>query len=111
MTLTKIRLGQIATARSGDKGSGANIGIIANDQAIYEYLSQYLSAPRVAEYMAKLEPGEVKRFELPNLLAFNFLLPTVLAGGGSRSLRIDAQGKTLGQVLLEMPIEVPTDLK
>lgn len=110
MTTTTVRLGQLATARSGDKGTGANVGIIANSAAVYEYLKQYLTPMRVADFMASLDPGEVRRFELPNLHAFNFLLPTVLAGGGSRSLRIDAQGKTLGQVLLEMPVDVPEDL-
>jgi hypothetical protein len=110
VTTTTVRLGDIATARSGDKGTGANIGIIARDAATYNYLKQYLSAERVAEFMKPLAPGAVQRFELPNLHAFNFLLPEVLAGGGSKSLRIDAQGKTLGQVLLEMPVEIPEDL-
>ena len=96
------RLGDIAYARSGDKGSGANIGILAYDAAGYERIERDLTAERVAAYFAPMNPGTVTRYELPNLLALNFLLPQVLAGGGSRSLRIDAQGKSLGQVLLEI---------
>lgn len=98
------RLGEIAYARSGDKGTGANIGILANDAAGYARLERELTADRVAAYFAPMNPGPVTRYELPNLLALNFTLPQILAGGGSRSLRIDAQGKSLGQVLLEMEL-------
>ncbi len=98
------RLGDIAYARSGDKGTGANIGILAHDEAGYARLERELTAERVAAYFAPMKPGSVKRYELPNLLALNFVLPEILAGGGSRSLRIDAQGKALGQVLLEMEL-------
>ena len=98
------RLGDIAYARSGDKGTGANIGILAHDAAGYARLARELTAERVADYFAPMNPGEVTRYELPNLLALNFTLPQILAGGGSRSLRIDAQGKSLGQVLLEMEL-------
>lgn len=99
------RLGEIAYARSGDKGSGANIGILAFDEAGYGKLRESLTAERVEQYFAPMQPGKVVRYELPNLLALNFVLPEVLAGGGSRSLRIDAQGKALGQVLLEMELD------
>lgn len=98
------RLGDIAYARSGDKGTGANIGILAHDEAGYARLERELTAERVAAYFAPMKPGSVKRYELPNLLALNFVLPEILAGGGSRSLRIDAQGKALGQVLVEMEL-------
>jgi len=100
------RLGDIAHARSGDKGTGANIGIIAYKPEGYAWLEQHLTAERVAAFFAPMGPGEVKRYELPNLGALNFVLPEVLAGGGSRSLRIDSQGKTLGQTALEMDIEI-----
>jgi hypothetical protein len=103
------RLGEIAHARSGDKGTGANIGIIAYKPAGYAWLEQHLTAERVASFFAPMGPGEVKRYELPNLGALNFVLPEVLAGGGSRSLRIDSQGKTLGQVALEMDIDIDAD--
>jgi hypothetical protein len=98
------RLGDIAYARSGDKGTGANIGILAYDADGYDYLQRELTAERVADYFAPMNPGNITRYELPNLLALNFVLPQVLAGGGSRSLRIDAQGKSLGQVLLELEL-------
>ena len=103
-----LRLGDIAHARSGDKGAGANIGVIAFSPAGYEFLLEHLSAKSVAHFFATLNPGPVIRYELPNLGALNFVLPTILNGGGSVSLRIDAQGKALGQALLEMRIEAPT---
>lgn len=102
----KLRLGDIAHARSGDKGTGANVGILAYNKEGYNFLYHSLTADVVAAFFAPLTPGEVTRYELPNLNAFNFILPEVLAGGGSRSLRIDAQGKTLGQALLELELEV-----
>ena len=105
--MSTIRLGSIARARSGDKGRGANIGVIASDDAAYALLCEQLTAERVQTFFDALHPGPVRRYELPNLNALNFVLPEILAGGGSRSLRIDAQGKALGQALLEMPIEVP----
>jgi hypothetical protein len=100
-------LGQIAHGRSGDKGNHANIGIIAYTAAGYTWLRDYLAPDRVAAYFAPLQPSRVLRYEAPNLLAFNFLLYDVLAGGASRSLRIDTQGKTLALALLEMPVELP----
>lgn len=103
--MSTIRLGEIAHARSGDKGTGANIGIIARNPEAWETIRTQLSAEKVATFFAPLEPGDVTRYELPNMQALNFLLPNVLAGGGSRSLRIDAQGKALGQALLEIEIE------
>ena len=107
MTNVKATLYDIACARSGDKGGGANVGIIAYTPAGYEFLERYLTAERVEAYFKPMGVGIVKRYELPNLHAFNFMLPNILAGGGSRSLRIDAQGKVLGQALLEMNIEIP----
>ena len=105
-----IRLGQIAYARSGDKGAGVNIGVIAHTHAGFEFLRRTLTAERVEGFFARASPGQVVRYELPNLLALNFVLPTILDGGGSVSLRIDAQGKALGQAILEMPIEAPAGL-
>ena len=100
-----IYLKDIARARSGDKGRGANIGVLANSAADYAFLCENLTADRVRDFFAALDPGDVVRYELPNLQALNFVLPSVLGEGGSRSLRIDAQGKALGQALLEMPLE------
>lgn len=95
---------EIAYARSGDKGSGANIGIIAKDPADYMLLLRVLTPEKIAEYFKALKPQRVVRYELPNLHALNFVLEGVLNGGGSRSLRLDSQGKTLGQALLLMDI-------
>jgi len=99
-------LKELAHARSGDKGSNANIGVIAYNKENYLFLKKHLTEERVASHFACLECREVKRFELPNLLAFNFVLYGALAGGGSVSLRTDAQGKALGQAMLQMSFEV-----
>jgi hypothetical protein len=100
-----IPLREIAFARSGDKGNSANVAVFARAPAIYAWLRDHLTAAAVEEYFRPLGVGRVIRYEVPNLEALNFVLPHVLAGGGSRSLRIDAQGKTLGMALLEMPVE------
>jgi hypothetical protein len=100
-----IPLRQIAFARSGDKGNSANVAVFARTPAAYAWLRDHLTASAVENYFKPLGVGAVARFDVPNLEALNFLLPGILAGGGSRSLRIDAQGKTLGQALLEMPVD------
>lgn len=110
MAIRTVRLGEIAHARSGDKGSSANIGVIAFTHTGYEFLREHLSAAVVQSFFAALETGPVVRYEMPNLWALNFLLPGVLGGGGSRSLRIDAQGKALGQILLEMPVDISEEV-
>ena len=101
----KIPLSQIAHARSGDKGDTSNVGIIAYHERDYPVLVREVTAHRVKEYFAGLVKGEVERFELPNLSALNFLMHEALGGGGTLSLRVDAQGKTLGAALLRMEIE------
>ncbi len=107
---TSFTLGQIATARSGDKGNHANIGVVAKSLAAYEYLEQELTEERVAEYFASLGANKVVRFELPKIQAFNFLLHNCLGGGASRSLRIDTQGKLLGTAISQMPLPAPEDV-
>jgi hypothetical protein len=107
--MATIRLGQIAYARSGDKGAGANIGVIAYTSAGFRFLQEALPAGIVELFFKPLGPGRVVRYELANLEAFNFILPAILDGGGSVSLRIDAQGKALGQAILELPLDVPDD--
>jgi hypothetical protein len=108
--MNTLRLGDIAHARSGDKGNHANVGVIAWTDAGYEYLGKVLTEARVAEYFLPLRPKQVQRFELPGIRAYNFLLNDVLGGGASRSLRIDSQGKTLGLALLEMSLPVPPNV-
>jgi hypothetical protein len=102
-----VSLGQLAHARSGDKGNHANLGVIAYSQEYYAHLCRYLTAERVAEFFAGLRISRVERFELPRLGALNFLLYDALAGGASRSLRIDTQGKLLGTAILELQLPAP----
>ena len=102
-----IRLRRIAYGRSGDKGDTCNIGIIARSTLAYSFLRERLTAEWVAERFGRLCRGKVERFEVPNLLALNFLLHEALGGGGTVSLRIDAQGKTLAPALLECRMEIP----
>lgn len=103
--MTPLR--DLAFARSGDKGNSANVAVFARTSAAYAFLREHLTAARVEEYFRPLGVGRVTRYDVPNLEALNFLLPGILGGGGSRSLRIDAQGKTLGMALLEMPVDFP----
>lgn len=101
----KIPLSQVAHARSGDKGDTVNIGVIAYDPDHYAVLVREVTAERVKAHFGELVKGEVVRYELPNLGALNFLLHEALGGGGTLSLRVDAQGKTFGAALLRMEIE------
>lgn len=104
-----MRLIEIAHARSGDKGDTANIGLIAIENRHYPVLLREVTADRVKAHFGSLCQGHVERFELPNLGALNFLLHRSLGGGGTLSLRADAQGKTLGAALLRMEIEMSRD--
>lgn len=107
----KYRLFLLAHGRSGDKGDAANVGIIARKEEWYPFIADQLSESRVAKFLKPLSPGPVDRYELANLGALNFLVHNALGGGGSLSLRLDAQGKTYAQALLRMPIELPPDLE
>ena len=102
----KIQLRKICHARSGDKGDTANIGLIAHEDKYYEIIEKYVTAERVKKHFEGICFGPVERFELPNLKALNFLLHQSLGGGGTKSLKNDAQGKTLSSALLRMEIEV-----
>ena len=104
-----IRLGQIAHARSGDKGNHANIGVVAYTPAGFEFIQRELTTDRVAEFFSGLESTCIDRYELPKVGALNFVLHNALAGGASRSLRIDTQGKLLGTAVLELPLPAPAD--
>ncbi|MCI0638754.1 MAG: hypothetical protein L0Y72_03180 [Gemmataceae bacterium] len=105
----QIPLSDIAHGRSGDKGNHANVAVLAYTDAGYLWLRENLTADVVAQYFAPLGPSKVERFLAPNLLGLNFVLYDVLAGGASRSLRIDTQGKTLALTLLQMPIARPAN--
>src|SRR5580658_10878038 len=106
----KTPLSRIAHTRSGDKGDTCNVGVIAYDERDYPVLVREVTAERVKRYFGELVQGEVERFELPNLGALNFLLHQSLGGGGTVSLRTDAQGKTFGAALLSLEIDVPSEL-
>jgi len=103
-------LQDICYARSGDKGDTCNIGVLARSAEIYEWLLGFLTEKRVKEFFAGITFGNVTRYELDNLHGFNFLLEETLGGGGTRSLMIDPQGKTLAQALLQMKIRIPKSL-
>ena len=101
----KVPLSQLAHTRSGDKGDTCNVGVIAFREEDYPILAREVTAERVKRHFGEMVRGEVERFELPNLGALNFLLHGALGGGGTVSLRIDAQGKTFGAALLAMEVE------
>lgn len=103
----KVRLVDIAHARSGDKGDTANVGVIARNPAWYDLLARELTETRVAAHFRGAITGDVKRYELPNLSALNFLLHGALDGGGTLSLKTDAQGKVFSTALLRMVLDVP----
>jgi hypothetical protein len=102
----QVRLVDLAHARSGDKGDTANIGLIARRPADYPLLVKQVTAARVARHFKGMLRGPVERFELPNLHALNFLLHGALDGGGTISLKTDAQGKVFSTALLRMEIDV-----
>jgi hypothetical protein len=107
----KVKLVEIAHARSGDKGDTGNVGVIARKQEYYPILEQYLTVARVKKHFRGITLGKVERFEIPNLWALNFLLHESLGGGGTKSLKNDAQGKTLSSAMLRMELEIPNPTK
>ncbi len=111
MPTETVPLGAIAHGRSGDKGNHANVAIIAYTPAGFAWLREHLTAEVVGRHFAPLGPTRVLRYEAANVLAVNFVLENVLAGGASRSLRTDTQGKTYALALLQMPIDRPGNLE
>ena len=103
----RVRLVDIAHARSGDKGDTANVGVIALDPKWYPLIAREVTLDRVREHFRGMIMGDVERYELPNLKALNFLLHGALDGGGTLSLKTDAQGKVFSTALLRMEIDVP----
>ena len=110
MATRNVPLSQVAHARSGDKGDGSNVGLIANSPQLYSVILSQVTPERVREHFRGFVRGKVERFEVANLNALNFILHDSLGGGGTESLKVDAQGKTHGQGLLQMRIDVPEDL-
>ena len=113
--MESLHLSDIAHGRSGDKGNHANVAVLAYTPQGYAWLREHLTADVVRDYFHSLNPSRVVRYEAANLLALNFVLYDVLAGGASRSLRVDTQGKTLALALLRMPLpplnDVPSMLR
>lgn len=108
--MPKVILSRIAQARSGDKGEGSNVGVIARSEAAYRLLVDELTEEVVAEHLGAINAGGVRRFTADNMRVLNFLLEDSLGGGGSASLKTDAQGKTHGLALLRLEIEAPQDV-
>jgi hypothetical protein len=105
----KVRLSQLAYARSGDKGDGSNVGVVAFNPGCYQLLRERLTPERVRDHFREICRGKVVRYEAENLLALNFILHDSLGGGGSASLKTDAQGKTHGLGILYLELEIPDD--
>jgi hypothetical protein len=103
----KVRLVDIAHARSGDKGDTANVGVIALRPEWYDLIAEQLTLDRVRGHFRGVITGDVERFELPNLRALNFLLHGALDGGGTLSLKTDAQGKVFSTAMLRMVLDIP----
>ena len=104
--MAKIKLQQICHGRSGDKGDAANVGLIAYKKEDYDVIRQKVTAEAVKQYFEGICFGPVDRYEMPNINALNFVLHNTLGGGGTVSLKNDAQGKTLASALLMMEIDV-----
>ncbi len=107
----KVQLVKLAHARSGDKGDTANVGLIALKREYYPLLTKQVTAARVARHFRGVITGNVERFELPNLRSLNFLLHGALGGGGTLSLKTDAQGNVFSTALLRMEIDVPKNFR
>jgi len=108
--MPKKPLTSIAYARSGDKGEGSNVGIIGRSPAAYEFLKQALTPDLVRAHMNGINPGQVRRYHADNMLVLNFLLEDSLGGGGSASLKTDAQGKTHGLAVLRLELDIPQEV-
>ena len=105
-----IELGQIANTRSGDKGANSNVGIIFNNKKIYEWAKKEITSDFVKNHFKGIVKGRIIRYELDNILSMNFILEDSLGGGGSETLINDAQGKTHGQIMMMLKIDIPEHL-
>ena len=102
-----MKLRELAHSRTGDKGNTSNISLVAYDAAHYEHLRLHVSEARVKAHFQGVVRGEVRRYELPKIAAFNFVLERALGGGVTRSLALDAHGKSLSSALLDLEIPSP----
>jgi hypothetical protein len=107
--LIEVPLIRVAWARSGDKGDISNIGVIARKPEWLPLLWATLTPEAVAQYFVHLVKGRVQRFYLPGTSAMNIVMHEALDGGGPSSSRMDPLGKSMGQILLSMPIKVPKE--
>lgn len=108
--MARVKLMDIAIARSGDKGAGSNVGVMANSAALYEFLVKALTVERVQQHFREINFGKVDRYEAPNLRSLNFILHDSLGGGGTETMKTDAQGKVHGLAMLHMELDVPDSL-
>ena len=108
--MTMTPLNRIAAARSGDKGEGSNVGVMARSDAAYAFLKEHLTEEVVRAHMHAVNLGAVTRYEADNMRVLNFILHDSLGGGGSASLKTDAQGKTHGLAVLRLELDVPEDV-
>lgn len=106
--MKKVKLREIAHSRAGDKGDIVNISVIAYDIQYYDVIREQVTPERVKEHFKEIAKGDIVRYELPNLGALNFVIYNALAGGVTRSLRIDLHGKTLSSAMLELEVNLPS---
>jgi hypothetical protein len=106
-----VKLRELAHSRTGDKGNTSNISVIAYHETHYPLLREQVTAERVKAHFAGVVEGDVVRYELPNVAALNFVMSQTLGGGVTRSLALDAHGKSLSSALLDLEIDVPADMK
>ena len=106
----QVTLSQLAYARSGDKGDGSNVGVVAYNADCYEIIKAALTSDRVKKHFREICFGDVERYDLPNLQALNFILEDSLGGGGTETLIMDAQGKVHSLALLHMEMDIPDNL-
>lgn len=104
--MKKVKLREIAHSRAGDKGDIVNISVIAYDMQYYDVIREQVTLERVKDHFKEIAKGDIVRYELPNLGALNFVIHNALAGGVTRSLRIDLHGKTLSSAMLELEVNL-----
>ncbi|RDV00633.1 AtuA-related protein [Trinickia dinghuensis] len=102
-----MKLRELAHSRTGDKGNTLNVSVICRDPKHYEHLRRHLTTERVKAWLADFVLGEVVRYDLPRLAAFNLVLGNALGGGVTRSLALDAHGKSVSSIVLDMEIPPP----